>query len=290
MDLGRVGIWTGGLRADEHIASGAAAAAAAELEQLGYGTVWLGFSPGVQHAAPLLAATSRIVVGTGILNIWNYEPAEVAAAHTALAAEHPGRFVLGLGVSHHVLAPDRYRRPLAAMQVFLDGLDTASTPVPAAERVLAALGPRMLATARDRAAGAHPYLVTPEHTRRARETLGPDRLLAPEVKVVLDDDPARARDMARGHVARYLELPNYANNLRRLGFTDDDISGGGSDQLIEAVVAWGDADMIRGRVAAHHDAGADHVCVQVITADRADLPLREWRDLAAILGLCAERP
>jgi probable F420-dependent oxidoreductase len=285
MELGRVGIWTGGLRTDENVASGAAAAAAAELEELGYGAIWLGFSPGVHHAAPLLAATSRIVVATGILSIWDYEPAEVAAAHSALAAEHPGRFLLGLGVSHHVLAPERYRRPLAAMQVFLDGLDAASTPVPAAERVLAALGPRMLATSKDRAAGAHPYLVTPEHTRRARTALGPDRILAPEVKVVIEDDPAQARDIARRHVARYLALPNYANNLRRLGYTDEDITGGGSDELIEAVVAWGDADTIRGRVAAHHDAGADHVCVQVITDDRADLPRRQWRDLAAILGL-----
>ena len=285
MDLGRVGIWTGGLRMDEHIASGAAAAAAAELEELGYGAIWLGFSPGVHHAAPLLAGTSRIVVATGILSIWDYEPGEVAAAHNQVVAEHPGRFLLGLGVSHSVLAPDRYRRPLAAMQAFLDGLDAAPDPVPAAQRVLAALGPRMLATSRDRAAGAHPYLVTPEHTRRARETLGPDRLLAPEVKVVIDDDRTRARDIARRHVARYLELPNYANSLRRLGFTDADISDGGSDKLIESVVVWGDADTIRDRVAAHHDAGAGHVCVQVISDDRADLPRGQWRELAAILDL-----
>jgi probable F420-dependent oxidoreductase len=289
MNLGRVGIWDAGLRMEENVAGGAAAETAAELEELGYGAIWLGFSPGVQHAVPLLKATSRIVVATGILSIWDYEPAEVAARHAAVTAEHPGRFLLGLGVSHQALVQERYKRPLAAMRAFLDGLDAAETPVPATERVLAALGPRMLELARDRAAGAHPYLVTPEHTRRARQALGPDRLLAPEVKVVIDADPDRADPdralgVARRHVARYLELPNYANNLRRLGYTDADLAEGGSDELIASVVAWG-ADTIRERVAAHEEAGADHICVQVITDDRTDMPRQEWRELAAILGL-----
>jgi probable F420-dependent oxidoreductase len=284
MDLGRVGIWDIGLRMEENVAGGAATEAAAELEELGYGAVWLGLSPGVQHAEPLLKATARIVVATGILSIWDYEPADVAARHAAVTAEHPERFLLGLGVSHEVLVKERYKRPLAAMHAFLDGLDEAATPVPATQRVLAALGPRMLATARERAAGAHPYLVTPEHTRRARQVLGPDRLLAPEVKVVIDADPDRAGAVARRHVSRYLELPNYANNMRRLGYTDADLAGGGSDELVASVVAWG-ADSIRERVAAHEEAGADHVCVQVITDDRAGMPRREWRELAAILGL-----
>lgn len=285
MDLGRVGIWDIGLRMEENVAGGAAAAAAAELEELGYGTIWLGLSPGVEHAVPLLKATSRIVVATGILSIWDYEPAEVAARHAAVTAEHPERFLLGLGVSHEVLVKERYKRPLAAMQAFLDGLDVAAPPVPATQRVLAALGPRMLETARDRAAGAHPYLVTPEHTRRARQLLGPDRLLAPEVKVVLDSDPGRALAIARGHVSRYLELPNYANNMRRLGYTDADLAQGGSDELITSVVAWQGAEAIKERVAAHEEAGADHVCVQVVTDDRAEMPRREWRELAAILEL-----
>jgi probable F420-dependent oxidoreductase len=285
MDLGRVGIWTGALRMEENIASGAAAKAAAELEELGFGAIWLGFSPGVQHAVPLLEATSRIVVATGILSIWEHEPAEVAAQHTAVTAAHPERFLLGLGVSHEVLVKERYKRPWAAMQAFLDGLDAASSPVPASQRVLAALGPRMLATARDRAAGAHPYLVTPEHTRRAREAIGPDRLLAPEVKVVIDPDHDRAREVARRHVGFYLGLPNYTNNLRRLGYTDADLGDGGSQKLIADVVAWQGADAIKERVAAHHEAGADHVCVQVLTDERGNISRREWHELAAILGL-----
>ena len=287
MELGRVGIWDIGLRMDDNVASGAAGEAAAELEELGYGAIWLGFSPGVEHAAPLLKATSRIVVATGILSIWDYEPAEVAARHTAVTAEYPERFLLGLGVSHEAIAGERYQRPLAAMRAFLDGLDTASTPVPASQRVLAALGPRMLETARDRAAGAHPYMVTPEHTRRARQLLGPDRVLAPEVKVVIDPIPERALAVARGHVGFYVGLPNYANNLRRLGFTDADLADGGSDELVSAIVAWRGADEIRERVAAHEEAGADHVCVQVITDERGVMPRQAWRELAAILGLGA---
>jgi probable F420-dependent oxidoreductase len=285
MDLGRIGIWNIGLRMEDNIAGGAAADAAAELEGLGFGAVWLGFSPGVEHAVPLLKATSRLVVATGILSIWDYEPGEVAAQHAAVTAEHPERFLLGLGVSHEAVVKERYRRPLAAMQIFLDGLDAASPPVPPAQRVLAALGPRMLETARDRAGGAHPYMVTPEHTRRARQLLGPDRLLAPEVKVVLDPDPERALDIARRHVGFYVALPNYTNNLRRLGFTDADFADGGSDELVSAMVAWEGADTIRERVAAHEEAGADHVCVQIVTDERAELPRREWRELAGILGL-----
>ena len=290
MNLGRVGIFSIGLRMEEHFVSGEAVAAAIELEELGFGALWLGFSPGVRHAAPLLTATSRIMVATAVLSIWDYEPAEVATERMAVAAEHPGRFLLGLGASHYYMAPDRYKRPLTAMRAFLDGLDAAPTPVPATERVLAALGPRMLETARDKAAGAIPYMVTPEHTRRARQILGPDRLLAPEVKVVIDNDPTRARDIARRHVAHYLELPNYANNLRRLGYTDDDLSGGGSDELIESLIAWGDADSIRDRVTAHLDAGADHVCIQAVTDDWTELPRDQWRELAAMLDLKGTEP
>ncbi len=282
MDLGRVGIWSIGLRAEDPGAAGPIRDAAAELDELGFGAIWLGGSPGVRHAAPLLAATSRIVVATGILSIWDYDAADVAASQAALAAEYPGRFVLGLGTSHAAIAA-AYRKPYSAMVGYLDRLDAAGSGP--SDRVLAALGPRMLALSGTRAAGAHPYLVNAEHTAHAREVLGPDPLLAPEVKVVLDADATKARAVARDHLATYLRLPNYVNNLGRLGFSEDDARDGGSDRLVDAVFALGDVEAARRRVAAHHDAGADHVVVQVVTQDRSILPRREWRDLAEALGL-----
>jgi len=278
MDLGQIGIWDSGLRNDDPGAAGEIRAAAAELEELGYGAIWLGASPGVRHAAPLLAATSRIVVATGILSIWDYDPAKVAAEQAALAEEYPGRFLLGLGASHAFLVKD-YRKPYSAMVDFIDRLDAAGSAP--ADRVLAALGPRMLALSRDRAAGAHPYLITPEHTARAREILGHGPLLAPEVKVVLDTDPERARATARGRLAPYLGMPNYTNNLARLGFGEEDFRDGGSDRLVDATFAWGDVAAIRERVAAHHEAGADQVVLQVVTGDDASLPREQWRELAA---------
>lgn len=280
MDLGRVGIWSGNLRSEDPGTRGEIAEAVAELEELGYGAIWMGGSPGVQHAAPLLRATSRIVVATGILSIWDYEPAEVAERHAALVKEHPERFLLGLGVSHGFLVGADYRRPHSAMLRYLDGLDAAG--LPATQRVLAALGPKMLATARDRGAGAHPYLTTAEHTRTAREILGAGRLLAPEVKVVLDDDPVRARETARGHLDVYLKAPNYTSNLLRLGFTEDDLRDGGSDRLIETLFALGGPERARELVDAHHAAGADHVTLQVITPGGSGLPRREWQELAAL--------
>jgi probable F420-dependent oxidoreductase len=286
VDIGRVGIWDVGLRSEDPRASGEIREAAAELEALGYGAIWLGGSPDVGQAGPLLAATSRIVVATGILNIWRHDAAGVAARHAALGAAHPGRLLLGLGVSHARFV-EQYRRPLAAMREYLDALDAAAAPVPESERALAALGPRMLELARERTSGAHPYLVTVEHTRRAREVLGEGPLLAPELKVVVDTDAGRARSVARRVIDRvgYLRMPNYANNLVRLGFTEGDLAGGGSDRLIDAVTAWGDADAIRERIADHHRAGADHVCLQVLTADGTALPRAEWRHLAEALSL-----
>jgi probable F420-dependent oxidoreductase len=279
--LGRVGVWNW-LPADD---LAAVVEAAAELERLGFGALWFPESAAsFDIARALLEGTSRMVVATGIVSIWKHPPAESAAAHAKLTAAHPGRFLLGLGVSHAFLADGRYRRPLAKMREYLDDLDAAQPRVPAAERVLAALGPRMLELARDRSAGAHPYLVTPEHTRLAREVLGPDRLLAAEQAVVLETGPERARALARQHLAIYLQAPNYTNNWLRLGFTEDDLAGGGSDRLVDALVAWGDPGAIRDRVAQHHEAGADHVCVQVVTGEfRA--PLEEWRALAPALGL-----
>jgi probable F420-dependent oxidoreductase len=181
------------------------------------------------------------------------------------------------------MEPGRYHRPLAAMAAYLDALDTAKPPVPAGARVLAALGPKMLTLARERAAGAHPYLTTPEHTQRARTILGADRVLAPEQRVILETDRATAREIGRQHLAPYLQLPNYTNNLRRLGFTDDDLAGAGSDRLVDTLVTWGDEDTIARRVREHHDAGANHVCIQALTGDQDTFPREAWRRLAPAL-------
>lgn len=259
--VGRYGIWSFGLRSEDPEGLTERAEAAAELEELGFRALWLGGSPGVGQAAPLVRATSRLVVATGIQSIWQHGAAETASAVAELEATHPGRFLLGLGVSHAGMA-DRYRRPYTSMAEYLDALDAAG--LPAERRVLAALGPKMLGLSRDRAAGSHPYLVTPEHTAQAREALGETPLLAPELKVVLDTDPERARTTARGTLAMYLALPNYTNNFLRIGFTEDDIKDGGSDRLVDAVFAWGSEDRIRERIDAFHTAGADHVTLQVI--------------------------
>jgi probable F420-dependent oxidoreductase len=193
----------------------------------------------------------------------------------------PGRFLLGIGASHSVAVAD-YSRPYSKVVAYLDALDALPTPVPPGRRVLAALGPRMLELAAARTAGAHPYFVPVEHTAFARDTLGPTPLLAPEVAVVLETDADRARELARGYASTYLGLPNYTQNLRRFGFGDEDIDGGGSDRLIDAVIPWGDAAAIAAAVAAHHDAGADHVCLQVI-GDRQDFPLQGYQELARTL-------
>ncbi|MEU3859587.1 LLM class F420-dependent oxidoreductase [Streptomyces sp. NPDC028722] len=281
-NLGRYGVWSGELRSEDPDRRGELNEAAAELEELGYGAVWLGGNSTVDHAAPLIGATRRITVGTSIQSVWQQDSATTAAGFAEIETAHPGRFVLGLGVSHGPLVKN-YQRPYAAMTGYLDELDTAG--VPAGRRVLAALGPRILALSGDRAAGAIPYLVTPEHTARAREILGEGPLLAPEFKVVLETDPSRARETARAYLARYLELPNYTDNFLRLGFTEADVTGGGSDRLIDAVFAWGDETRIRERVTAFHEAGADHVALQVVT-DGTDgtLPREEWRRLASLLA------
>ncbi|MER5225852.1 LLM class F420-dependent oxidoreductase [Streptomyces flaveus] len=280
--VGRYGIWSVGLRSEDPAQRGELADAAAELEELGFGAAWLGGSSGVQHAAPLIEATSRLTVATGIQSIWQYEAADTAARFAELDAAHPGRFLLGLGVSHAKLA-DQYRRPYSSMVEYLDALDAAG--VPAERRVLAALGPKMLKLSRDRAAGSHPYLVTPEHTADAREILGEVPLLAPELKVVLETDPDRARSLARDSLAMYLTLPNYTNSFLRFGFTDDDFADGGSDRLIDTLFAWGDDDRIRERIDAFYTAGADHVAFQLVTdQDRLALPRPEWRRLAELLA------
>ncbi|MEV6544803.1 LLM class F420-dependent oxidoreductase [Streptomyces sp. NPDC051665] len=280
--VGRYGIWSVGLRTEDPARRGELADAAAELEQLGYGAVWLGGSSAARHAVPLIEATSTLAVGTSIQSIWQYDAAESAASFAELEAAHPGRFLLGLGVSHAKLA-DQYRRPYSALVSYLDALDTAG--VPADRRLLAALGPKTLELARDRSAGSIPYLVTPEHTAKARAILGETPLLAPELKVVLETDPTRARTLARDYLAMYLALPNYTNNFLRNGFTDSDIADGGSDRLVDAVFAWGDESQIRARIDAFLAAGADHVALQVVDgAARDSLPREAWRKLASLLA------
>lgn len=284
-ELRGVGVWSGGLRWGD---GAAAVDAAAELESLGYSALWMPDVGGDVFAAldRLLAATTSVRLATGVLNLWKHPAEEVAAGCATLADAHGERFLLGIGVSHAPLIdkdePGRYAQPLAAMRAFLDGLDSAPTPVDRSARVLAALGPRMLELARDRAAGAHPYNVPPEHTARAREALGPDAALLPEQTVALVANPTEARALGRRYLAGYFGFPNYVNNWRRLGFDDDDFADGGSDRLVDAVVAWGDEQAIAARVRQHLDAGATHVCVQVIS-EQGLFPHSVWRALAPAL-------
>ena len=291
MEVGPIGIWTAQF---DYQPAAKAREAAAELEQLGFGAIWFPESVGresLTHAALLLGATSRIVIATGIANIYARDPVTTVAGQNTLAEAYPGRFLLGLGVSHIPLVEQirghSYGKPLASMRAYLDGMDRAPyraiQPSMKPVRVLAALGPGMLRLAAERAGGAHSYFVPPEHTARAREILGSDRLLAVEQAVVLETDSTKAREIARAHTARYLALPNYVNNLRRLGFGDEDIANGGSDRLVDAIVAWGDLSAVTDRVRAHQSAGADHVCVQVLPRDPQALPMPEWREVASAL-------
>jgi len=285
MDLSGVGVWSSQLRygnADE------AGEAATELEELGFTALWIPDvgGPVLDSVAHLLSSTKHTVIATGILNLWMHEPSDVAARYASLTEAHGERFLLGIGCSHAPLIdsqePGRYRKPLAATAAFLDGLDAADQPVPAENRVLAALGPKMLELSATRARGAHPYLVTPDHTRQAREVLGEGPLLLPEQAVLLTDNRDAARAIGTEWLSRYLALPNYANNLLRSGFTQDDLDSV-SDRLFDAIIAWGDEDAIVQRVNEHRAAGADHVCVQALTADPLEFPREQWRRLAAAL-------
>ncbi|WP_030549080.1 TIGR03620 family F420-dependent LLM class oxidoreductase [Streptomyces exfoliatus] len=294
--LGRIGIWT---FAYDGQPAGRVRESAAELEELGYGAIWYGEAFGrdtVGQAWLLLSATRRITVASGIANIAFRDPIATATATRTLGEAFPGRYVLGLGghrVDDTVHEVDGYPVPargraLHTMGAYLASMDAAPshgpTPDPAPRRVLAALGPKMLRLAAERTWGAHPYLVPVEHTARAREIMGPDAFLGVEQAVVLDTDLSRARQLATAHVAGYVAMaPHQQANVRRLGFGDEDIVGGPSRRLVDAIVAYGDADAIRRRVRQHLDAGADHVCLQVLTADPAALPAREWRELASAL-------
>jgi probable F420-dependent oxidoreductase len=288
VELSGTGVWSGALRYGDRAAI---VDVAAELEALGYSALWAPGGIGGEiftDCEALLSATDHVVVATGILNLWMHEPADVAAGHQYLTSAFPDRFLLGVGVSHGPLVdrvrPGGYQRPMQATREYLDALDAASPPVPAGERALAALGPKMLELARDRSRGAHPYLANPDHTRFAREVLGDGPLLMPEQPVVLETDPDAARALARAHFTIYLTLPNYVRNLKRIGFTDDDVAGEGSDRLVDGIIAWGDEDAIARRVREHVDAGADHVCIQVISAGGMQaFPLEQWRALAPAL-------
>jgi probable F420-dependent oxidoreductase len=287
IDLGRVGIWSRELRFNQD--AGRRGEAAAELEDLGYSALFIPDVGGDVMSAVdlLLRSTRRIAVATGIVNIWVHSAEEIAEGRAGIERAHPGRFVLGLGCGHaptaDAIVPGSYRRPVEKMEGFLDQLDAAPAPAAGDSRILAALGPRMLAMARERAGGAHPYLVTPEHTGMARQVLGSERVLAPEQAVVLDADPVLARERGRQFLSGYLALPNYVANFRRMGFGDADFEAGGSDSFVDALVAWGDEEAIGRRVSAHHDAGADHVCIYVFGGPDEALPLEAWRRLAPVL-------
>lgn len=283
--LGGTGIWAGQLRYGDH---GQIAAAAAELDALGYTALWVPDVGGDLWGdlEVLMSSTEKAVVATGILNLWMRPPEEAAAQHARLTEAHGDRFLMGIGVSHQILIDSteagRYRKPLTAMASFLDGLDAAPVPVDRDHRVLAALGPRMLELAATRTAGCHPYNVTVDHTVAARAALGPEALVLPEQAVALTTDATAARTLGRKHLEMYLMLPNYANNLLRLGFTEEDLSSGGSDRLVDALVAWGDVDAIVARVEEHRQAGADHVCIQALTEE--GFPWEAWRELAPALN------
>ncbi|MDT5204313.1 MAG: hypothetical protein QOD34_949 [Mycobacterium sp.] len=285
MDLTGIGIWSNQLRYGDPAES---ADAAADLDELGFRALWIPDVGGqvFEAVGNLLAATTTTTIATGILNLWMHTADEVAENYAALTAEHGDRFLLGIGVSHapviDAVAPGKYRKPLAATASFLDELDAAPQPVPVQRRVLAALGPKMLSLSARRGAGAHPYLVTPDHTASARATLGDGPLLLPEQTVILTDSADEARTIGIDWLGAYMALPNYANNLLRSGFTEDDLSQV-SDRLFNAIIAWGDEDAILRRVSEHRSAGADHVCIQVLLSDPWAYPREQWRRIAAAL-------
>ena len=276
LDLGRYGVWLPTRSITPQLAK--------QIESLGYGAAWIGGSPdaSLEWVEPALAETSSLQLATGIVNIWASPAAEVAASYHRIEKAYPGRFLLGIGVGHPEHT-DEYKKPYDALVEYLDELDAAS--VPTSRRVLAALGPKVLALSAERAAGAHPYLTTPAHTAQAREVVGNTVFLAPEHKVVLTADANEAREIGRGAVDFYLGLSNYVNNWRRLGFTDADVRKPGSDRLIDAVVAYGSPTAIAARLNDHLEAGADHVAIQVLDAESEDKVVAVLSELAGPLGL-----
>lgn len=291
-DLGPVGLWTFQL---DLAPADQVRDLVPEIEAMGWGCVWVPEAvnrDAMVNSALLLSAGSTLKIGTGIASIWARDAMTTAASLHTISEAWPGRFVLGLGVSHQPMVNDirghDYAKPYSHMRDYLAAMANALYFSPKAEEehvVLAALGPKMLALSASAADGAIPYFVPVEHTPIAREHLGSDALLAPEQAVVLSTDPDEARAVARGHMATYLSLPNYTNNLRRLGWGDEDLDGGGSDRLVDAIVAWGDEQAVLDRVRAHHDAGADHVALQVLPLDGTSVPMDDWRRLSEALGL-----
>lgn len=286
-DLGTLGVWWANLGS---ASAGHEIEAVREIERLGYSTFWFGESmrnkDAMAHAGVLLQATSTINVATGIASIYNRDPTATKSGAYYLADASGGRFVLGLGVSHAPAVSRRgadYGKPVSTMRAYLDDMDAAEYQPPKPESpppvLLAALRTRMLELAAQRTQGAHPYLTTPNHTKRARETLGQGPLLAPEQGFVIDDDPAAAREIARAHLKYYAVLPNYVNAWREDGFTDEDLADDLSDRIVDALVAHGDVSAIKTRIQQHLDAGADHVCIQPVTTD-LERGMRELKELA----------
>jgi probable F420-dependent oxidoreductase len=276
MKLGKLGVWT----SLDGLTAAAGLALAQSIEARGYAALWMPESRGrnvLAHSAWLLAGTGRLIVAPGIANIYARDAMAMANAQRGLNEQSGGRFLLGLGVSHvpmvSTLRGHLYGKPVATMRAYLDAMRAAPYLAPPPPEppltILAALGPRMLALSAEHADGAHPYNVPPEHTAEARRILGPGKLLCPEQMAVLETDPSEARRIGRIALERYMQLENYVNNWRRLGFGDNDLAGGGSDRFIDANVAWGDEAAIRARIQQHWDAGADHVCVQPIRLDGA---------------------
>ena len=278
MELGTFGVWTAYRGLGEENASEAAALVA----DLGFGTFWLGGSPRLPTVRPLLQAAGDLTVATGIVNVWAYDPAELAQEYAALVTEFGDRLLVGIGIGHPEATSD-YTRPLRSMRLFLDGIDAAPRPIPAEHRALAALGPKMLDLCRERTRGTLTYFVPPEHTRAARERLGPDALIAAELACVVDTDPASARAAARSYADLYLGLRNYTGNLLRYGFTEADIADGGSDRLIDQIVPHGTAEEIVAAAREHLDAGADHVCLQPVGVH--GIPREQWTALASAAGI-----
>ncbi|MQY31837.1 LLM class F420-dependent oxidoreductase [Nocardia aurantia] len=290
--LPAVGLWTGAL---DTVPAARAQEIAAELESLGYGALWIpevaGRDPFV-HLALLLSATERLIGATGIANIWARDAVATSGATKALTEAFPERVLIGLGVSHQNLVGGlrghTYGKPLTAMREYLDGIDgapyTAQRPTTPARYVLAALRPKMLGLSGERTEGAHTFFVTPEHTAQAREILGSEPLLAPEQAVILETDPVKAREIGRRYTSTYLGQPNYVNSIKTLGFTEEDLVDGGTDAFVDALVAWGDVEAVVTRVQAHLDAGADHVAVQVLSAQKRSVPEAQWRALAEPLA------
>ncbi|MFH9826438.1 TIGR03620 family F420-dependent LLM class oxidoreductase [Streptomyces bobili] len=283
MDMGRVGLWSIELRMGD---PGEIRETAAELDELGWGALWipgLGGGDILGDSERLLKATRTTKIAIGVLSIWRHQAGAIAAGHALLQAAHGRRLLLGLGVSDPSAAHEAGHayRPLSDMGSYLDELDRAPEPVLVDERVMAALGPKMLQLAGQRTVGAHPFMVTPEYSAATRELLGPGPLVAPYQAVVLERDPRKARAAARGFMSTFLSMDHYARSLRRQGFTEEDLAGGGSDRLIDSIVAWGDVEAIEQRLRAHHDAGADHVCLHVVGSN-SSMPVREWRELAPL--------